>query len=144
MRVAAWGGSCGRHAEVRGHRLSTDWILLTDLVYRHRQYEQGVYQRDARNGSQVHNKTLSLRGTNAGKKKTLEGEHRYTKPPPPPQKGKSLARCSYCPKWQEGRERGRWGGGDSGEPIGSRMSVCQVGFHHRLDKVRSLLSKVAW
>lgn len=89
MRGAAQGGSGGRHAEVLGHRLSTDWMLLTDLVYRHRQYGQGVYQRDARNGSHVHNKKLSLRGTNARKKKTLEGEQVY-QAPPPPREGKEL------------------------------------------------------
>lgn len=111
MRVAARGGSCGRHAEVRGHRLSTDWILLTDLVYRHRQYGQGVYQRDARNGSHVHNKTLSLRGTNAGKKKTLEGEHRYTKPPPNPRRERAWHSVAIA---QSGKREGREEGGEVG------------------------------
>lgn len=66
---------------MQGHRLSIDWMLLTDLVYRHRQYGQGVYQRNARNGSHVHNKTLSWRGPNAGKKRALEGGAQVYKAP---------------------------------------------------------------
>lgn len=86
-------------------------MLLTDLVYRHRQYGQGVYQRDARNGSHVHNKTLSLRGTNARKKKTLEGEQVYQAPPPRRERawhGVAIA--------QSGKREGREEGGQVGAP----------------------------
>lgn len=93
---------------MQGHRLSIDWLLLTDLVYRHRQYGQGVYQRNARNGSHVLNKTLSWRGPNAGKKRAIKGEHRYTRPP----EGKELGMVQLLPKVTRGkgeRKVGRWG-----------------------------------
>lgn len=145
---------------MRGQQLGPDFVLLTGLGT-WAMNKMGIYQRDRRNGKQALLKKVSRRGTNAGKNGRAPGKLVQ----------RSGDKASHAKLWRESSqqiqrsqevkelshgvaaaERGKreWreeGGAVPGAPAGthSGQSISgRAGFHCRLNKVRALLSKVAW